>query len=78
MRLFLLLTVQAYWTEYIHLANIRQIQREAADAWLRTCLRYVSMSKHASTLSKATKTTNPAGKFLDSIQFVVFMFTTSV
>lgn len=55
-------SLQTYWTEFIQLSNIRQMQRDAADAWLRTCLRYVGTSKHSSSASKTKKHIDPAGK----------------
>lgn len=60
--LFLLL-MQSYWTEFIQLSTIRQNVRDAADSWLRSCLRYVPTSKHTSTTAvKSAKNADPAGK----------------
>lgn len=52
--------MQTHWTEFIQLSKIRQIQRDGADSWLRTCLRYVATSKHATSSSKSPKIVDPA------------------
>lgn len=46
------------------MSKVRQIQRDAADSWLRTCLRYVAASKHTSTTSKAMKVIDPADSII--------------
>lgn len=51
----------------MQLSKVRQIQRDAADSWLRTCLRYVASNKHSTATSKAIKNTDPTGKQLDPI-----------
>lgn len=43
------------------MTNIRKIQRDAADAWLRNCLRYSPASKAITTMNKSTKPTDPSG-----------------
>lgn len=42
------------------MSKVRQIQRDAADLWLRNCLRYVAASKQSTCTSKATKIIDPA------------------
>lgn len=66
--------LQAYWTEFIQLSTIRQSQRDGADSWLRTCLRYVPISKHnSSTAVKSTKNADPAGKLCFQILASLFL-----
>lgn len=60
----LTISFQAHWTEFIQLPKIRQIQRDAADSWLRTCLRYVVTSKHTTTTLKAPKIIDPANNII--------------
>lgn len=63
LRMKLFFFLQTYWTEFIQLSKIRQIQRDAADTWLRACLRYVATNKHNMTTAKTLKVIDPAGTF---------------
>lgn len=51
----------SHWTEYISLSNIRQVQRDAANAWLRTCLRYSVADKSSIMTGKTLKGCDPEG-----------------
>lgn len=61
---FFFFLTQAHWTEFIQLSTVRQNQRDGADSWLRSCLRYVPTNKLTSTTAvKSAKNADPAGKF---------------
>lgn len=49
-----------HWTEFVNMTQIRKIQKDAADAWLRNCLRYNAASKMASTTLKSPKSIDPS------------------
>lgn len=53
----------SYWTEFLLLSDIRDVQREAANSWLKTCFRFVPVRTLRSMSSvDSSQRIDPKGK----------------
>lgn len=52
-------SLQMHWIEFVDLAEIRKMQRDEANTWLRSCFRYVAAEKHSIISGRGTKSSDP-------------------
>lgn len=53
----------SYWTEFLLLSDIRDVQKEAANSWLKTCFRFVPVRPLRSVNSvDSSQRIDPKGK----------------
>lgn len=75
------LYLQSYWTEYVYLPHIRKQQKDAANAWLRTCFRYhpEKIVRSASKLIECSDTKGIFDQHFSSRWFIQFnLFTENI
>lgn len=51
---------ETYWTEFVYLPHIRKQQKDAANAWLKSCFRFHA-EKIVRSASKLIDTSDPKG-----------------
>lgn len=67
------MTLQTYWTEYVYLPSIRKQQKDAANAWLKTCFRF-HPEKIVRSASKSIESSDPKGSVVGAVRFFEFQF----